>query len=140
MLAKELANKIDIESHRTVLEVHQLKYRGAFHEALDGKTASFFYGVDPLLPLDQAAKASTAGGINGSRIIASTNHELSEKSLYAVWEASQWPEGYKDLLDTEFSLEQRAILPAFYQGLGEYLYHKSKYHSAGGVVWERKDS
>lgn len=140
MLAKELSNKIAIESHRTVLEVHQLKYRGAFHEALHDKTASFFYGVDPLLPLEQAAKASTAGEQNyAGRVTVSTVHELSEKSLYAAWEAAQWPQGYKDLLNKEFSPEQRQSVVMFYPGLSAYLEHKSKYHSVGGVLKKREE-
>ena len=133
MLAKELSNRIIIDSHHSVLELHKLKYRNDFYVALT-KTSSFFYGVDSSLPLDEAAKASSALRDAG-RV---TTYELSEKSLYAVWEAAQWPQDYKDPLDKVFPLEQRNKLFMLFPALNEYLEHKERYNSAAGVLWERK--
>ena len=99
--------------------------------------ASFFYGVDATLPLDKAAEASTAPEERDERITTSTCHELSEKSLYAVWEAAQWDKDYKDPLDTEFSSEQNSNLAIFFPGLGKFLEYKSQHHSAAGVLKKR---
>ncbi|MBA2660588.1 MAG: hypothetical protein H0U72_13940 [Nitrosospira sp.] len=132
MLVKKLSNKVTIDSHRSVLELHQLKSRSAFYEALD-KPPSFFYGVDSSLPLAKAAAASTAGEEHHEgRITVSTVKELSDKSLYAVWEAAQWPQDYKDPLDKVFSEEQQSNLVMLFPGLSKYLKHKTQFYSVAG--------
>jgi hypothetical protein len=131
--AKELSHGITGDSRLHVLELQKLKYRGFFYDALK-QSASFFYGVDATLPLDKAAETSTAQEEHDGRITVSTNHELSKKSLYAVWEAAQWDEDYKDPLDKEFSPEQSRELVIFFPGLGKYLEHKATFRSAAGVL------
>lgn len=138
--AKELSSRITVGEHLRVLELHKLKYRGFFHNALENKPATFFYGVsDTGVPLDEAAAASTAREEGRCRTITSTLEELSEKSLYAVWEAAQWPQDYKELLDRVFSPEERARLLVLFPGLHEYLEHKERWHSASGNLFPRNN-
>lgn len=60
-LARELSAKISEDSHLRVLELHELKYRRFFHEALADKPATFFFGVkDTSISTDEAAGLSTA--------------------------------------------------------------------------------
>ncbi len=137
--AKELSSRITVNEHLRVLELHKLKYRWCFHDALE-KQASFFYGVrDTSVPLNKAAKASTASEESEGRVITSTLKELSEKSIYAVWEAAQWPKDYKDPLDRVFSPEERTRLLVLFPGLNEYLEHKERYHSASGRLCPKKN-
>ena len=141
MHAKELSIRIMVDSHLRVLELHKLKYRAFFHDALESKRAAFFYGVrDTSVPLDDAAAASTAREEREGRVITSTLNELSEKSLYAVWEAAQWPQDYKDPLEIAvFSSEERARLLMLFPGLHEYLKHKERWHSASGRLFPRNN-
>ncbi len=140
MHAKELSSHITIDAHLRVLELHKLKYRGFFHDVLKDKPGTFFYGVpDISVPLDEAAAASTAREERAGRIITSTLKELSEKSLYAVWEAAQWPQDYKDPLDRIFSPEERDRLLVLFPGLREYLEHKERWHSASGRLFPRNN-
>jgi hypothetical protein len=47
MHAKELSERVTIDGHLRILELHKLKYRNFFYETLD-KPATFFYGVNDL--------------------------------------------------------------------------------------------
>ena len=138
--AKQLSLKVTVDAHLRVLELHKLKYRRFFHEALADKSASFFYGCrDTSVTLDEAARLSSAGEKRGGRDVTSTVKELSEKSLYAVWEAAQWPHAYQDPLDKGFSKEQKDKLLVLWPGLHEYLEHKEQWHSASGKLFKRKN-
>jgi hypothetical protein len=139
--AKELAAKVTEDAHRRVLELHKLKYRGFFHEALADRPASFFFGAkDTSIPTDEAAALTTAREERGGRPVTSTIKELSEKSLGAVWEASQWPVDYQDPLDRGFSDEEQAKLIVLFPGLHEFLEHKKGRHSASGKLFPREPS
>ncbi|MDD5579778.1 MAG: hypothetical protein PHY16_10930 [Methylobacter sp.] len=62
MHAKELSERVTIDGHLRVLELHKLKYRNFFYETLD-KPAIFFYGVNDLsVCLNTAAELSTVPG------------------------------------------------------------------------------
>ena len=88
--AKELAIRVTEDAHLRVLELHQLKYRSIFSDAIAEKPAAFFYGAhDPSITTEEAAKLSTAREERGGRTVTSTLKELSEKSLLAVWEVGK---------------------------------------------------
>lgn len=138
MHGKELSGKVKEDAHLRVLELHKLRYRRFFHQALADKPAAFFYGADDTsIPTDEAAKLSTAREKRGGRDIASPVKELSEKSLYAIWEAAQFPQEYKDPLQRGFPDEEKSRLLVRYPGLHEYLEHKKQLHSASGKLFPR---
>lgn len=139
--AKKLASNVSVDAHHRVLELHQLKYRGYFHGALDKKMAVFFYGAkDDSIPVDEAAKLSTAEEMEGGTLYTSTLKYLEEKSLRAVWEAAQWPDDYQELLDHGFSDEERGRLMVLYPGLYDFLEHRQRFHSASGELFPRNDA
>jgi hypothetical protein len=83
--AQKLSTEVDVDEHRRVLELHQLKYRRLLGLILWDKPGAFFYGVqDTSVPIAEAAAASTAPGTRAGRIQASILKELSEESLHAV--------------------------------------------------------
>ncbi len=133
--ATTLATGVKENAHCHVLELHQLKYRLIFHDAIDNKTASFFYGApDPLIHVDEAAKWSTAR--EGQTY--STIKYLNERSIRAVWKAAQWPTDYQDPLeDQKFSEEERENFVDRFSGLYEYLNHKADYDSASGKLYRK---
>ncbi len=93
--------------------------------------------------MPEAAALSTAREKRGGRDVTSTVKELSEKSLYAVWEAAQWPQEYQDPLEKGFSEEEKSKLLVLWPGLHEYFEHKDFEHkdrwdSASGKLFERK--
>ena len=98
MHAHDLADMISIDAHRKVLELHKLKYRSSFRNAITNKPAAFYYGAeDPTVSLDKAAEDSTARTTSaGGRPVTSTLTSLPEAALYAVWKACQWPADYQD--------------------------------------------
>jgi hypothetical protein len=133
--AKELATMVTEDTHLRVLELHRLKYRNIFNDAISEKTPAFFYGVqDSSMATDEAAKLSTAREERGGRTVTSTLEELSDKSLYAVWEAAQWPTDYQDPLDRGFTEEEKGRLIVLFPGLHEYLAHKECFVSASGKL------
>ncbi len=136
--AKELADSVSEDTHLRVLELHRLKYRSIFHDALFDKPASFFYGIeDTSMPIDEAAKASTQREEIGGRTVTSTLKELSNKSLRAIWEAAQWPTDYQDPLDRGFTDEEKGKLIVIFRGLHEFLEHKERYQSASGKLYPK---
>jgi hypothetical protein len=80
---------------------------------------------------------SSVGEHRAGRMLISTCKELSEKSLYAVWDAAQWPSDYNDPLETTFSKQQAGSLLVLFPGLHEYLEHKQRFHSAAGKLFPR---
>ncbi len=137
--AKELAANVTEDSHQRVLELQRLKYRGFFHDLLSDRPAAFFYGVDPSLDLTTAAAASSAGEDRAGRAVTSTVRQLSPESLYAVWEAAQWPEQYSDPLTRDFSPQERGRLIVLFPGLHEYLDHLEHWASASGRLFSRSE-
>lgn len=138
--AKDLSGKVVEDSHRKVLELHKLKYRGFFSACIADKPASFFYGAkDESISIDEAAALSTAREERGGRVATSTLKSLSDKSLRAVWEAAQWPEGYEDPLDRGFSQTEKAKLTVLFPGLHAFLEHKEVWHSASGELFKREE-
>ncbi|MBW2605064.1 MAG: hypothetical protein JRE28_12240 [Deltaproteobacteria bacterium] len=136
--AKELATMVTEDAHLRVLELHQLKYRSIFSDAIAERTAAFFYGShDPSITTEEAAKLSTAREELSGRTVTSTLKELSDKSLLAVWEAAQWPTNYQDPLGRGFTEEERGKLIVLFPGLHEFLEHKERFHSASGKLFPR---
>lgn len=135
--AKELSEKVVVNSHRRVLEVHELKYRRFFHDLLQGKPASFFYGVnDTTIATEEAARLSTAPQERDGGTVF-PNDKLSERSLHAIWEAAQFPEEYRETLEREFSDEERGRLFVLYPELFEFLQHIRQYDSSAGTLYPR---
>jgi hypothetical protein len=133
--AKALSEKVSVKAHRRVLKVHQLKYRGFFHGVLQDKPAAFFYGVkDTTLTTEEAAKLSTAPQERAGRPYFPIN-ALTEKSLHAIWEATQFPEEYNDPLERGFSDGEKGPLLLWYPGLHEFLEHTEQWHSAAGKLY-----
>lgn len=136
--AKALAADVTHEVHRRVLELHRMKHRGFFNRAIRDRPAAFFFGAkDTSIPIDEAARLSTAGEERVGRTVTSTVKELSGKSLRAVWEAGAWPEGYQDPSDRDFSDEERDKLLVLFPGLSEFLDHKDRWHSASGRLFAK---
>ena len=134
--AKELASNVTEDTHRRVLELHKLKYRGFFNGAVADKPAAFFFGVkDTSVPIDQAAALSTSAEERAGRTVTSTVNELSDKSLRAVWEAGRWPMDYQDPLDRGFSDDEEGQLIVLFPGLYDFLEHKKRWHSASGKLF-----
>ncbi len=139
--AKTLATGIVEDSHYRVLALHQLKYRGIFHDVISDKPASFFYGApNPSIPTDDAAKLSTAPERRGDISITSTLKELYVGSIRAVWESAQWPADYQDPLEQKFSDEERGKAYVLFPGLYEFLVHKDSWHSAGGKLYPKQNT
>ncbi len=137
--ARVLASGVTLDSHQRVLEFNRLKYRTFFSKLLAERTASFFYGVsDPAMSLDEAAKASTAPAERNGRMLVSSNNELDEPSIRAVWEAAQWPTDYKDPLGRSFTDAERGKLLLLFPGLHRYFEHRAQWHSAAGQLYPRE--
>ncbi|MDD5410473.1 MAG: hypothetical protein PHF31_03525 [Methylobacter sp.] len=111
MHAKELSKKITLDEHILVLNLNKIKYRNVFYEALKDKPIEFFSGIkDSSITTADAATLPT------------TNEELSEKFLYAVWEATQWPEESENPLERiVFSEAEKMKIQVIFPGLYEYL-------------------
>ncbi len=136
--AQMLSNRVSVDAHLRVLELHQLKYRRFFHDNLQARPAAFFYGVhDASASIDAAAAASTAPEESVGATVSSTVKALSEESLHAVWEAAQFPTGYRDPLDIGFSQEEQGRLLVPYPGLHEYLEHSQQQASGSGRLFRR---
>lgn len=136
--AKALSEDVTTHAHRRVLELNRLKYRGAFHQVLASRTASFFYGVEDSRDLDSAARASTAPEERNGRATTSTASELDEASIRMVWEAAQWPADYEDPLGQRFSDSERARLLVLFPELHRHLEHRRRWHSASGQLFPRQ--
>ena len=135
----ELAKGVTVESLQRVLEVERLKHRGYFHQALSSKPADFFYGVPPIYAtLDEAAAASTAPRDVDGRHVVSTNEELDEASIRAVWAAAQWPTDYKDPMGSRFAPEEEGKLLLFLPKLHAFVQHKRQWRSAAGKLYPAK--
>jgi hypothetical protein len=134
---KKLAEGVTIDEHRRVLEYRRLEYRAFFSKLLATHGGAFFYGDREIGDLDEAARASTSRNERNGRVIISDNKELSEASIYAIWEAAQWPTDYVDPLGEKFSEDERSNLILFYPGLAQFLEHKKNWRSVGGQLRRR---
>lgn len=131
--AKQLATDVTVDAHLRVLELERLMYRGFFHKLLQSKTAASFYGArvgSTFGNLDEAARASSLHSEIG---------QLDERSLYAVWEAAQWPRDYEDPLNRTFSPEEREHLGILFPRLHDYLEHRQQWHSVNGQLVRNPD-
>lgn len=135
-----LANAVTINEHKRVLELDRLRYRGMFFQLLDGKPATFFYGVAPAIypSLDEAAKASTEGEESNGRILVSRNHELDEASIRQVWLATTWPKEYSDPLHAKFQSHEVGTVKMLLPELDRFLNHRKVWASAAGKLFPRQ--
>jgi hypothetical protein len=140
--AKALAADVKLGAHKRVLELNRLKYRTFFAQLLEDKPASFFYGAPSAsrLSLEEAAKSSTASEERNGRITVSTNRELDEQSIRAVWEAAQWPTNYSDPLPHSFTDQELDKLIVLFPGLHSHFMHRRQWTSAAGRLYPRKDA
>ena len=139
--AQELSKKVTVSAHRRVLELRRLKYRGFFDGTLRDRSASFFYGAkDASMPIEEAAAASTAAAERAGLKITSYDRALAKASLYAVWEAAQWPSDYEDPLNgAAFSGEDDVRLMTLAPGLYDYLEYTRRWRSASGKLYPLND-
>lgn len=136
--AKVLGEGVTIDCHQRVLEANRLKYRTFFSELLAEKPPAFFYGVDPAMSIDDAARAASApANRNGVRSLSETR-QLEEASIYRVWEAAQWPSNFEDPVGPTFSEGEVDSLLFDAQGLREYLLYSELYSSFGGELRPRR--
>lgn len=136
--AQALSKGIVTDHHQRLLELHRIDYRVFFHQALEQPAAFFFGAKDASVSTDAAAAESTAPEMRFGRHIASTGQELSPKSLYAIWEAAQWRQDFKDPLDDEFSDANTGQLFVLFPGLHEFLEHRKMWNSAAGKLYPAK--
>lgn len=132
--AMALADGVTVENHKRVLDYMSLRYRAVFHDFLHEKPASFFYGVDPSMQIDEAAKASTVGGMVNGRHSLNSVRMIDERSIYAVWKAAQWPEDYAEPSDAKFSDVEIEKLYVSYPAVKEFLDHRKKKISIFGQL------
>lgn len=138
--AKRMKKLVKEDSHKWVLELRELGYRRFFNDILADKTASFFYGAkDPSVTTEQAAKESTKGEKFNGMVLISTLKSIDDCSLYAVWQASQWPEDYKDPLGESFPQSAKNQTFVSYPGLHEYLKHIDEWISASGKLFKKTE-
>lgn len=135
--AKTLAEGVTVREHQIDLEIGNLKYRSFFAGLIENKSAAFFYGGYSDQGLEAAAMASTAEIDVGGRM-TTLNESIPEASLFAIWEAAQWPEGYSDPIGQLFTDAQREKLVFFSRGLREYLIHRQDWSSIGGRLVPRR--
>ncbi|KQV42930.1 hypothetical protein ASE26_03180 [Duganella sp. Root198D2] len=135
---KVLADAVTVDAHKRALELRLLDYRSEFRDILEHKPAEFFYGVDPRyyeLGLDRVAALASLADANEQ---AHAMRWLDEKSVYAVLEASQWPDDYQDPLRDdlpgEMDIEEKTF---FAQGLARYMEHRQQWHSIAGNLSPR---
>lgn len=137
---EELAKAVTAGSHKRVLELEHLKYRGAFHHVLADKSADFFYGVPPLLyaTLDEAAAASSRRTRSHGRTIVGDANDLDEAAIHTVWLAAKWPDDYVDPVGERFQENELGRVTMLFPELHRYLEHKRTWSSVGGNLSRRE--
>jgi hypothetical protein len=139
--AKALGDSVSVDAHKRVLEFNRLEYRDFFSQLIEKKSPAFFYGVDdPVVEtglLDLAAKCSTMPVEDNGSVEISSLRYLAEESLYAIWEAGQWPANYDDPLNVRFTEEEKRRLLFDSPGMLAYLEHRERYSTVSGVLTER---
>lgn len=138
---KVLADAVSVDAHKRALELRLLDYRSEFRDILEHKPAEFFYGVDSRyyeLGLDRVAELASLANANEACHGITATRWLDEKSVYAVLEASQWPDDYQDPLSDELpgegEMEEKTY---FAQGLAKYIEHRQQWHSIAGTLRPR---
>ena len=140
-IAWSLSSNVSLQSHKEVLELHEMKYRRLFHGHIQ-KPSPFFYGIsEEGLELEEAAKRSSQGDEKDDITTVSSIRHISESSLLAVWRAAQWPkEAEEKAMTSDEYFPQSAIwkLGVLYPGLSRFIDHSRRFHSAAGELFERK--
>lgn len=131
--ARLSAEQVTQEEHKVSLEITRLEYRTFFSELLESKTPAFFFGGDHDLEIGEAAMQSSMP-LEGHRLYSLPNRNIPVESLYAVWEASRWPDDYVDPLDSTFTDEERSKVKFASMGLHQYLTHREHWSSVGGKL------
>jgi len=137
---KVLADAVTVDAHKRALELRLLDYRSEFRDILEHKPAEFFYGVEARyyeLGLDRVAALASQADEPGQAM----TRWLDEKSVYAVLEASQWPDDYQDPLRDdlpgEMDIEEKTF---FAQGLARYIEHRQQWNSTAGSLRPRAEN
>jgi len=141
---KVLASAVTVDAHKRALDLRLLDVRSEFRDILEHKPAEFFYGVDPRyyeLGLDRVAALASLPSGNEPGEAPTAARWLDEKSVYAVLEASQWPDDYQDPLRDdlpgEMDIEEKTF---FAQGLAKYIEHRQLWHSVAGALHPRTET
>ena len=134
---EELGPLITYPEHRTVLEIRKDEYRWHFGSLLGAgnpdMTPAYFYGVDPGLGLQEAARASTTR----EGTVRSTVRQLDESSIHTVWRFAEFPAGYEDKLSGRFTWDELRRLRGSYAALRAFLEYSDAYQSVGGEIQRR---
>jgi hypothetical protein len=141
----ELSKSLTENEHKNIFQVEMDRYRHQLWEILNPYdeqiTPAFFYGcIDPGLAIDEAAKQSSLPRIGEPQSMLSSAHNLSEQSLFAIWDFMDFPEDYEDPLRDVFSQEQIQRLRLQHRPLYDYMEHKRKYHSVAGKLHKCSDT
>ncbi|QLE45752.1 hypothetical protein FD723_36490 (plasmid) [Nostoc sp. C052] len=139
-----LSKKITEEEHKSILQIETDRYRHQLWEILNPNdkdiTAAFFYGAsDANLDIHEAAKQSSIPVPGEPQSRFSSVHNLSEQSLFVIWNFMKFPENYADPLSQKFSKEQTEELRFHHRPLYEYLEHKRTYHFINGKLHNLSD-
>lgn len=142
--AVDISTKITEAVHLDVLGVQLERYRRVFGEILGlddpHRTAAFFYGSEnPRADIEEAAKESTRKikTIYGEMPVLKN---LTESSLWTLWEFAEYPIDYEDPIKGRFpdhkieSPNMRVMCP----GLYDYLHHIREYRSANGKLTKKE--
>ncbi|MGB5595242.1 MAG: hypothetical protein WBM32_00205 [Crocosphaera sp.] len=140
----EVSKKMTENEHKIILQIELDRYRHQLWQILNPNdeniTAAFFYGAnDPNLDVHEAAKQSSLPKVGEPQGQLSSLHNLSEQSLFVVWNFMEFPENYADPLRNTFSKGQIEKLRLRHRPLYEYLQHKQTHHSIAGKLYERSD-
>lgn len=135
----ELSKNITEKEHKSILRIETDRYRHQLWEILNPDdehiTAAFFYGVNDInLSIDEAAKQSSLPKAGEPHSRLSSVHNLSEKSLFVIYNFMKFPENYADPLSETFSKEQTEELRLQHRPLYDYLEHKRTYQSINGKL------
>ncbi|QFS51017.1 hypothetical protein [Nostoc sphaeroides] len=135
-----LSKKITEEEHKSILQIETDRYRHQLWEILNPNdkhiTAAFFYGVrDTSLDICEAAKESSIPKVGELQSRFSSIHNLSEESLFVIWNFMKFPEDYADPLSQKFSKGQTEELRLHHRPLYDYLEHKRNYQSINGKLF-----
>jgi hypothetical protein len=135
----ELAKRITVSEHKSILQVEMDRYRHQLWEILNPYdeqiTPAFFYGVsDPSSDIDEAAKQSSLPRVGEPQGRLSSVNSLSDQSLFVIWSFMEFPEDYADPLRNTFSQEQIERLRLQHRPLHDYLKHKHTNHPVAGEL------
>ncbi|HZH26653.1 MAG TPA: hypothetical protein VEY95_05660 [Azospirillaceae bacterium] len=142
---EDLSKNVTHAPHRDVIKMKTEEYRHKFGRIIAGPhiTPSFFFGVDPGLPLDEAAKEASKNQIR-TRSADSIwpppeSKELPPEAIYQIWRFAKFPKNYDDPLENRFSEDEKRSLRISYPALHDWINFRdnNKYYAGKRYQMER---